>query len=68
MLKSSSRSRAKHKAIPYKDRRVPEDVIGEFLEEHGVAQWMHDLADLIKKVLESDVVDDPALPVANPWI
>ena len=42
-------------------------MIGEFLEEAGVAEWMHALADLIKRAVESDILDDPGVPVADLW-
>ena len=64
-LKSSSKARGKHIEMQYKDRPITEEVIEEFLEELGVAKWMHGLADLIKKAVDSDILDGPTLPVAD---
>ena len=53
--------------MPYKDRPITPEVIEEFLEEPGVAEWMHELAGLIKRAVESDIVDDPGVNVVDLW-
>ena len=35
------------------------EVIEEFLEEPEVAEWMHELAELIKHAVETDILDNP---------
>ena len=63
-IKKGSQSKGKTKAVPCKDRPITPEVIEEFLKEPGVAEWMHELADLIKRALESDM-DDPGVSVAD---
>ena len=60
-------SKGKSKSVPYKDRPITPEVIEEFLEELGVAEWMHELAGLIKRAVESDILDDPGVNVADLW-
>ena len=66
-IKKGSQSNGKSKSVPYKDRPITPEVIEEFLEEPGVAEWMHELADLIKRAVESDILDDRGVSVADLW-
>ena len=66
-LKKESRGKSKEKPLHYKDRPITPDVIAEFKEESGVAEWMHELADLINKEVAEDILDSPAVPVAHLW-
>ena len=43
------------------------EVIEEFLDESRVAEWMHELASMIKKFVEADLLDDPAVPLSDLW-
>ena len=51
--------------MPYKDWPITPEVIEEFLEEPGVAEWMHELAGLIKRAVASDILDDPGVSVTH---
>ena len=66
-LKKDSKSGGKQKQVPYKDRPITPEVIEEFLEEAGIAEWMHALVGLIKRAVESDILDDPGVAVADLW-
>ena len=66
-LQKGSQSKGKSKSVPYKDRPITPEVIEEFLEEPGVAEWMHELAGLIKRAGESDILDDRGVNVVDLW-
>ena len=51
-VNSSTKSKGRDKFI-FKDRLINAEVINEFLEESGVAEWMHGLADLIKRAVDT---------------
>ena len=48
-------------ACPIQGQAHHTAVIEEFVEEPGVAEWMHELADLIKQAVETDILDDPGV-------
>ena len=53
--------------MPHKDGPITPEVIEQFLEGPGVAEWMHELAELIKRAVELDILDDPGVNVADLW-
>ena len=65
-IKRGTKKSSKQKAVQYKDRPITVEVIEEFLDEFGVAEWMHELAGMIKKSVEADILD-PTVPVSDLW-
>ena len=41
------------------------EVIEEFLDQSGVAEWMHELAGMIKKSVRANILDDPTVPPSD---
>ena len=66
-IKKGSKQNSKQKSVQYKDKPNTEEVVGEFLEESDVAEWMHELAGLIKKSIERDILDDLVVPGSDLW-
>ena len=64
---SAAKSKSKSAKTNYPKGVLTTDLIGEFLQEPAIPEWMDDLCKLPTKALDEELPEDPSVPAQDLW-